>query len=55
LIDDTLEGFPPIRYCDVAAAVLQRFSGQDFGVVQSMTRSDWDRAVSRARDWLARR
>lgn len=55
LIDDTREGFPPMRYCDVAAASLQRTSGQDFGVVQNMTRSDWDRAVSRARDWLARR
>jgi hypothetical protein len=54
LIDDTREGFPPMRYCDVAAASLQRISGQDFGVVQNMTRSDWDRAVSRARDWLAR-
>lgn len=54
LIDDTREGFPPMRYCDVAAANLQRMSGQDFGVVQNMTRSDWDRAVSRARDWLAR-
>ncbi len=55
LIDDTREGFPPMRYCDIAAGVLQRLSGQDFGVVQDMTRSDWNRAISRARDWLARR
>lgn len=55
LIDDTREGFPPMRYCDVAAGVLQRLSGQDFGVGQNMTRFDWDRAVGRARDWLARR
>lgn len=55
LIDDTRDGFPPMRYRDVAAGVLQRLSGQDFGVVQNMTRSDWDRAMGRARDWLARR
>ena len=55
LIDDTREGFPPMRYCDVAAGLLQRLSGQDFGVVQNMTRPDWDRAVARARDWLAKR
>lgn len=55
LIDDTREGFPPMRYCDVAASVLQRLSGQDFGVGQTMTRADWDRAVSRARGWLAER
>lgn len=54
LIDDTREGFPRLRYCDVAAAAIQRLSGQDFGVTQNMTRPDWDRAVSRARDWLAR-
>ncbi len=55
LIDDTREGFPPMRYCDVAAGRLQRLSGQDFGVAQNMTRPDWDRAVSRARQWLATR
>jgi hypothetical protein len=55
LIDDTREGFPPMRYCDVAAGVLQRLSGQDFGVAQNMARSDWDRAVGRAREWLAKR
>lgn len=55
LIDDTREGFPPMRFCDVAAGILQRLSGRDFGVVQKMTRSDWDRAVSRARDWFAKR
>lgn len=55
LIDDTREGFPPMRYCDIAVGVLQRLSGQDFGVVQNMTRPDWDHAISRARDWLARR
>lgn len=55
LIDDTREGFPPRRFCDVAAGILQRRSGRDFGVVQNMTRPDWDRAVSRAREWLATR
>jgi hypothetical protein len=55
LIDDAREGFPPMRYCDVAAAEIQRLSGQDFGVAQNMTRSDWDRAVGRAREWLARK
>lgn len=52
LIDDTREGFPPMRYCDVAAGLLQRLSGQDFGVMDHMTRSDWDRAVGRAHEWL---
>lgn len=55
LIDDMREGFPPMRYCDVAANLLQRLSGQDFGVTPNMTRPDWDRAVSRAREWLATR
>jgi hypothetical protein len=55
LIDDTREGFPPMRYCDVAASEIQRLSGQHFGVVQNMTRADWDRAVGRAREWLARK
>ncbi len=55
LIDDTREGFPPMRYCDVAAGRLQHLSGQDFGVTQNMTRPAWDRAVSRARHWLATR
>lgn len=55
LIDDQREGFPPMRYCDVAASVLQHLSKQDFGVGQNMSRSDWDRAVGRARDWLIRR
>lgn len=55
LIDDMREGFPPMRYCDVAAGTLQRLSGQDFGIGQNMTRPDWDRAVGRARDWLAKR
>ena len=55
LIDDMREGFPPMRYCDVAAGTLQRLSGQDFGIGQNMTRPDWDRAVGRARNWLAKR
>lgn len=55
LIDDTREGFLPMRFCDVAAGILQRRSGRDFGVVQNVTRSDWDRSVSRAREWLATR
>ncbi len=55
LIDDLRDGFPPKRYCDVAAGVLQRLSGKDFGVAPNMTRPDWDRAVSRARQWLATR
>jgi hypothetical protein len=55
LLDDTREGFPPMRYCDVAASTLQRLSGKEFGIGQHMTRADWDRAVGRARDWLAKR
>jgi hypothetical protein len=55
LIDDKREGFPPMRYCDVAAGELQRLSGEDFGVMQNMTRSDWDRAVGWAREWLGRK
>jgi hypothetical protein len=55
LIDDMREGFSSMRYCDVAAGTLQHLSGQDFGIGQNMTRPDWDRAVGRARDWLAKR
>lgn len=55
LIDDMREGFPPMRYCDVAASALQRLSSQDFGIGQKMTRPDWDRSADRARDWLAKR
>lgn len=54
LMDDKREGYPPRRFCDIAASELQRLSGQNFGIVPNMTRSDWDRAVRRARDWLAR-
>jgi hypothetical protein len=55
LIDDLREGFPTMRYCDIAADTLRRLSGQDFGIGQKMTRPDWDRAVVRARAWLAKR
>lgn len=53
LIDDTRMARASMRYCDVAAGLLQRLSGKDFGVGEKMTRADWDRAVGRARAWLA--
>lgn len=43
-----------VRYCDFAAGVLQRFSGQDFGVTQwdQMPLPQRNAAVARARAWM---
>jgi hypothetical protein len=43
-----------VRYCDFAAAVLQRFSGQDFGITQwdKITLPERNAAVARARGWM---
>ena len=53
LIDDKRPGFHTLRYCDVAASTVQRFSGQDFGIKQEMSPAARDAAVARAAVWLA--
>jgi hypothetical protein len=53
LIGDKRPGFVTLRYCDVAASVVQRLSGQDFGVTQQMPQAARDAAVGRAAAWLA--
>ena len=52
LIDDRRPGFRTLRYCDVAAATVERLSGQAFGIKREMTLEDRDRAVARAAAWL---
>jgi hypothetical protein len=53
LIDDRRPGFGTLRYCDVAAGVVQRLSGVKLGVSQEMTPQERDAAVARAAVWLA--
>jgi hypothetical protein len=53
LIDDRRPGFGTLRYCDVAAATVERLSGQAIGIKQEMTLQERDRAVARAAAWLS--
>jgi hypothetical protein len=53
LIDDRRPGFRTLRYCDVAAADVEKLSGQDFGIKQEMTLEERDRAVALAAAWLS--
>jgi len=53
LIDDRRPGFGTLRYCDVAAATVERLSGQAIGIKQEMTLQERDRAVGRAAAWLS--
>jgi hypothetical protein len=53
LIDDRRPGFGTLRYCDVAAATVEKLSGQAFGIRQEMTGEERDRAVARAAAWLS--
>ena len=53
LIDDRRSGFGTLRYCDVAAATVERLSGQAFGIKRQMSPEERDRAVARAAAWLA--
>ena len=53
LIDDKRPGFVTLRYCDVAASVVQRLSGQDFGMKQQRSLAQRDAVVGRAAAWLA--
>ena len=52
LIDDRRPGFGNLRYCDVAAATVEKLSGENFGIKQEMTASERDRAVALAAAWL---
>jgi len=52
LIDDRRPGFGRLRYCDVAAAEVEKLSGQAFGIKQEMTLEERDLAVARAAAWL---
>lgn len=52
LIDDRRFGFGRLRYCDVAAAAVERFSGESFGMNQSMTLDERDRRVAIVAAWL---
>jgi hypothetical protein len=54
LIDDRRPGFRTLRYCDVAAADVEKLSGQAFGIKQEMTLEERDRAVALAAAWLSR-
>src|SRR6516225_9946499 len=42
-----------LRYCDVAAATVEKLSGENFGIEQEMTASEHDRAVALAAAWLS--
>ena len=53
LIDDRRPGFGSLRYCDVAAATVEKLSGEDFGIKQEMAGSERDRAVALAAAWLS--
>jgi hypothetical protein len=53
LIDDRRPGFGNLRYCDVAAATVEKLSGENFGIEQEMTASEHDRAVALAAAWLS--
>jgi hypothetical protein len=53
LIDDRRPGWGTVRYCDAAAATVQRLTGQAFGIKQEMTLEERDRAVARAAAWLS--
>ena len=52
LIDDRRPGFGTLRYCDVAAGVVQMISGVKLGIAQQMSPEERDRAVARAARWL---
>lgn len=52
LIDDRRFGFGRLRYCDVAAGVIQRISGVNFGVAQEMSAQERDVVAARAAAWL---
>ncbi len=52
LIDDYRWGFRTLRYCDVAAATVQKLTGENLGIQQEMTLQDRDRAVTGAAAWL---
>jgi hypothetical protein len=53
LIDDRRPGFGSMRYCDVAAATVERLSGEHFGFNQEMTSAERDRVVVLANAWLS--
>jgi hypothetical protein len=53
-IDDRGELSGGRRFCDVATTELQRVTGQDFGWEAEQSPAERDRAVARAKDWLAR-
>jgi hypothetical protein len=53
LIDDRRPGFGSLRYCDVAAATVEKLSGENFGIKQEMPASERDRSVALAAAWLS--
>lgn len=53
LIDDRRPGFGSLRYCDVAAATVEKLSGENFGIKQEMAATERDRAVALAAVWLS--
>ena len=52
LLDDRRAGFGSLRYCDVAAATVEKLSGENFGIKQEMTSKERDRAITLAAAWL---
>ncbi len=52
VISDRRPGFGTLRYCDVAAGVVQRVSGANFGVSRQNSLQERDRAIGLAAQWL---
>ena len=52
VISDRRFGFRTLRYCDVAAGLVQRISGVDFGVSLLNSPQERDRTVALAAEWL---
>lgn len=53
LIDDRRAGFGRLRYCDVAAATVERIANVRLGFNQEMTPVERDRTVAAASAWLS--